>query len=616
MDVLGRLDGVAFRHADSAGSARGVRWREFWAFVTRKPAVATPGVFAFTTGNSYLIAGLLGLLSLAVSPLPVRHATALAVLSVLAAISGVVVLAIGRLLPYSARHVLMSVGTVMVAVSMSLLSDHPAAEVDGGIMIVAIGVGCAFYFSLATLAAHIVLGEICVYVAAQVVGLLESDIVFTQGVLVGGAVLVASLTRVAAAAHLDPLTGLHSRRGFDGLLGRAISDAHRGDQALAVVVIDLDDFKTVNDLSGHAEGDRLLSTISAIWQRNLAAGLMMCRQGGDEFALILPGFTANRAAGVADELRVLVAHETSFSAGVAELRPDDSQSKLLGRADVALYNAKSSGGGQTSQYGVTDDGATSAEFYRALENDEFEVYFQPIVDLQRGEITGDEALIRWHHPTRGLVPPLEFIPLAESSGAIHAIGAWVLRQACERTAAHTRHTGRPRIVSVNASGHELTNPDYATTVAAILTDTGLPPASLIIEVTESTFDADHLRVLAVLRSLRDLGVRIAIDDFGTGYSSLNRLEKLPANILKIDRSFVAAIPDTGTDAPVLKAIVAMAIALNLDIIAEGVETPHQAQTLTDLGCSHAQGYHFGHPTPHHQNHPTHNQHTTPTTAVA
>ncbi|SOD74096.1 diguanylate cyclase (GGDEF)-like protein [Jatrophihabitans sp. GAS493] len=603
VDVRQRLNGRAFRHADSTRPAPGSRARSIWAYATRKPSVATPRVFAFTTGNSYLVAGLLGLLALAAAPVAVQHATALTVLSILALISGVIILAIGHLLPPSAPHVLLAVGTVLVAVSVSLLGDHPAAAVDGGIMFLAIGVGCAFYFSLVALTAHILLGEVCVYIAAQMVGLVESEIVYTQGLLVAGAVLVASLTRVAAAASRDSLTGLYSRRGFDDFLGRAIAEAQRGDQTLAVVVIDLDDFKAVNDISGHAEGDRLLASISSIWQRDLAPGLTMCRQGGDEFALILPGFTANRAAAMADQLRAVVRHETSFSAGVAEFRAEDSQSKLLGRADVALYNAKSAGGGQTCQYGVADDGASATEFYRALDDGEFEVYFQPILDLSVNEVIGDEALIRWNHPTRGLVAPLEFIPLAESSGAIHAIGGWVLREACVRTVAHSVRTGRPRSVSVNASGHELTNPDYAANVATVLAQTGLEPSSLIIEVTESTFDADHLRVLAVLRNLRELGVRIAIDDFGTGYSSLNRLEKLPANVLKIDRSFVAAIPDNAAEVPVLRAIVAMATALKLTIVAEGVETPRQAHVLTELGCSHAQGYFFGRPAPEHQDTP-------------
>ncbi|WP_172892243.1 bifunctional diguanylate cyclase/phosphodiesterase [Jatrophihabitans sp. GAS493] len=604
-DLRAQMTDVAIRRADSTPRARA---RDLWALARRKPAVASRRTFALTTGGSYVLAGLIGFVVLATAPVSLKHAALLSLIAALAVSGGTLTVLIGHLVPHRTLHLILAAGTLLMTIAVSLISDYPPAAVDDGMMFLAITVGCAYYFDLVSAAIHVIAAEICMYIAAQFCGLYEGEIAYLQAILVFVAVAVAWLTRAAAAADRDALTGLYNRRGFDLHLGRAIADAQRDDQSLAVVVIDLDDFKSVNDLSGHGEGDRLLAAIAQIWGRNLAPGLTMCRQGGDEFALILPGFTANRAAAVADELRALVRHETSFSAGVAELRADDSQSMLLGRADVALYNSKSGGGGQTCQYGVTDDGSTSTEFYRALADGEFEVYFQPILDLSIGEVTGDEALIRWNHPTRGMVSPLDFIPLAESVGAIHAIGAWILRAACEQTVGHNQQTGRSRSISVNASGHELTNPDYAANVATVLAETGLEPSLLIIEVTESTFDADHQRVLAVLRNLRELGVRIAIDDFGTGYSSLNRLENLPANVLKIDQSFVAAIPESGGDVPVLRAIVSMAIALNLKIVAEGVETARQAQVLAELGCSHAQGYYFGRPAPYQQDLPANSIH--------
>ncbi|SDI85093.1 diguanylate cyclase (GGDEF) domain-containing protein [Frankineae bacterium MT45] len=588
------------RSTDSPRSAPRSRVREFWAFARRRPAVVSRQVFTFTIGGSYVLAGVLGFIALGSAPFALRHSALLSLIAAIAVVGGGTIMLLGKVLPPSTFHMLLAIGTLLISVAIALISDFPPAAVDDGLMFLAITVACTFYFDLVSATIHVIIVEICMYFAAQFSGLYEGEIVYLQGILIFVAIAVAWLTRAATAADRDALTGLYSRRGFDVQLARAIADANRGDQALAVVVIDLDDFKSVNDLYGHGEGDRLLTAISQIWKRSVDRDQIMCRQGGDEFALILPGFTANRAAAVADELRALVLHETSFSAGVAELRADDSQSKLLGRADVAVYNAKSGGGGQTCQYGVTDDGSTSTEIYQALENGEFAVYFQPILDLASGQISGDEALIRWIHPERGLVSPLEFIPLAERSGAIHAIGRWILREACERTVAYSRQTGRPRSISVNASGHELTNPEYAGYIASVLAETGLEASSLIIEVTESTFDADHLRVLAVLRSLRELGVRIAIDDFGTGYSSLNRLDHLPVNVLKIDKSFVDAIPEAGGEVPVLRAIVAMAIALDLTIVAEGVETPRQAQVLTELGCSHAQGFYFGRPAPEHQ----------------
>ncbi|SDJ38691.1 diguanylate cyclase (GGDEF) domain-containing protein [Frankineae bacterium MT45] len=580
------------------------RLRVVWAAAQRKPAVGGVRIIAFTTGMAFIIAGIFGIAGMYLQPVPLPNTKALTVVAVVTIISGLVTVATGHRIPHAAYHPLLASATVIITLAVCMVgADDHVSALDDSIMFMLVVLGASFYFPWGAAAAHIIFVEICSAFAYNYCGLIEAQVLYLQGSLIIVACAVVWLTRAAEAAERDPLTGLYSRLGFELRLTQAIAEAQRTDNPLAVVVIDLDDFKSVNDLAGHSEGDRLLTELAAIWRPMVSRSKSLCRHGGDEFALILPGYTANRAAGLADSLRAAVLHETSFSAGVAEWRPDDSQSKLLGRADVALYNAKSGGGGQTSQFGVVDDASAAAELYRALEAGQFEVYFQPIVDLSGGNVTGDEALIRWNHPERGMVAPGEFIQLAETSGAIHALGRWMLQEACARTAAYIRETGGTRSISVNASGHELTNPEYGDYVARALADADLDPSALIIEVTESTFDADHLRVLAVLRDLRDLGVRIAIDDFGTGYSSLNRLENLPANVLKVDQSFVAAIPEQGGDMPVLRAIVAMAVALDLKIVAEGVETVRQARVLAELGCSHAQGYFFGRPAPTHENVP-------------
>ncbi|SOD72658.1 diguanylate cyclase (GGDEF)-like protein [Jatrophihabitans sp. GAS493] len=595
---------VAATHAVTLRAVLRYRLRVIWAAAQRKPAVGGVRIIASTTGLAFIIAGVFGICGLYLQPVPLPNTTLLTAVAVVTIISGIVTIAVGHRIPHIAFHPLLVSATVIITVAVCMVGpDDQVSALDDAIMFMLVVLGASFYFPWGAALAHIALVEACSAFAFHYSGLIEAQVLYLQGCLVILAFAVVWLTRAAAAAERDPLTGLYSRLGFELRLTQAIADAQRNESPLAVVVMDLDDFKSVNDLAGHSEGDRLLSALAAIWKPMVSRSKVLCRQGGDEFALILPGYTANRAAGLADSLRAAVLHEASFSAGVAELRPDDSQSKLLGRADVALYNAKSGGGGQTSQFGVVDDASAAAQLYRALQDGQFEVYFQPIVDLKRGAVTGDEALIRWNHPERGMVAPGEFIQLAETSGAIHVLGRWMLREACARTAAHIRETGVPRSISVNASGHELTNPEYGDYVAQALAEADLDPSALIIEVTESTFDADHLRVLAVLRDLRELGVRIAIDDFGTGYSSLNRLENLPANVLKVDQSFVAAIPEQGGEMPVLRAIVAMAMALDLKIVAEGVETARQARVLTELGCSHAQGYFFGRPAPQHQDAP-------------
>ncbi|SOD72592.1 diguanylate cyclase (GGDEF)-like protein [Jatrophihabitans sp. GAS493] len=547
------------------------------------------------TGTAYFAGGTLALVGVTLVRNDLPHPILMALISLGCMIIGAFLYLRVRLLTIRAYSILVAAGTVIIASSVYLVGPSNQA-VNVATLLMFPMVGAFFSFSWATALCHMVFIEFCAATAFIAQGRPDSDVLILQGAMLGVGLAVGWLTRAAAASKKDSLTGLANRRWFDERLRDLIGDAKAGDPPMSIVFMDFDRFKQINDTIGHAEGDRVLMAAADAWTKIVPPGCLLARPGGDEFAMILPGYSANRAAEIADVMRESILHETTCSAGVAELRLDDSKAMLMARADVALYEAKSRGGNLTCQHGVVNTEGAEA-IHAGLAAGEFEVYYQPIIDLRFGLVTGDEALIRWNDPTRGLVPPNDFIPLAEANGAIHALGAWILREACRGTAEYIKATGVPRRISVNASGHELKRLDYAQRVADVLAETGLDPSSLVIEVTESTFDADHPNVIAMLAELREQGIDIAIDDFGTGYSSLSRLHNIPANVLKIDRSFVSAIPEDGAEVPVLRSIVALAEALGLRIIAEGVETVHQAQVLADLGCSHAQGYHFGRPNP-------------------
>jgi diguanylate cyclase (GGDEF)-like protein len=406
--------------------------------------------------------------------------------------------------------------------------------------------------------------------------------------------VVGWLTRAAAAAEIDPLTGLPNRRGFDRELNRLLSRSERAGDGVCLALVDIDDFKAINDLGGHAAGDRLLRETAAAWNGRIPMGSCLARYGGDEFALLLPGQDVAEAVMTVDALRAVMPARRTCSAGVAAWEPGDTESLLVNRADALLYQSKRAGRNRTTAH--LHSGLALTRLRAAIDGGQLRAVYQPIVQLDTGRLTGVEALVRWLHPERGWLAPVDFIPLAEESGLIDEIDRWMLREACGQAAGWVRD-GVLDKVTVNVSSRELLDVGYVDRVRDILTATGLRARHLVLEITETALDADTSDVVQPLRELRSMGVRIAIDDFGTGFSSLSRLDRLPVDVLKIDRSFVSAIQDQFGDAPLVAAVVALGHALGLTLVAEGIEDVHQRERLAELGCDEGQGYLFGRPMP-------------------
>lgn len=416
----------------------------------------------------------------------------------------------------------------------------------------------------------------------------------------------ALLHELAERAEEDQLTGLANRAGFERVLSSALAASGESDRQVAVLLLDLDDFKHVNDSLGHQAGDRMLIEVAARLRSALRVQDTACRLGGDEFVAVLPEVTAEGAVVVAERLLAAVARvpsdqeawlTTTASAGIAlgdGRDPDNGD--LLRAADLAMYLAKQRGKGG---YAVFEPHLRAAaverldmtrELRRALVEQGLHLAFQPVVDLSTGAMTAVEALVRWDSPHRGSVPSSEFIGLAEQTGDIGALGAWVLRTACEQLVAWDAAAGDGTLrLCVNVSTRQLERPGLLETVDACLAG-GLAGSRLVLEITETALTHDSVAALATLRQLRERGVRLAVDDFGTGYSSLKRLRSAPVTLLKVDRTFVGEIGPGLADVPIVDATLAMARGLGLGVVAEGVETTAQLEYLRRRGCPEAQGH--------------------------
>ncbi|MEV6299591.1 bifunctional diguanylate cyclase/phosphodiesterase [Actinoplanes sp. NPDC051861] len=416
-------------------------------------------------------------------------------------------------------------------------------------------------------------------------------------------------TLLAQQAFRDPLTGLGNRKMFVEYAEEVLATPAR--TKTAVILVNLDGFKHVNDHFGHIIGDDLLRAAADRLAVNVRANDTVARLDSDEFAVLLPGLEDEQAALAVAERVLTELHRPlevagvpvtiRARAGVAVADTEDVLDAVLRRADQALLRAKVEGGGVARRFDPEMFAAAErrrlaeADLMRGLEAGEFEVHYQPIVDLDGGHTVGVEALVRWQHPERGLVPPAVFLDLAESLGLLPRLGGWVLEEACRQAIGwQTRFPGFE--LNVNLSASQLGNPRLIDEVKQILEQTGLPPQDLVLELTESVALTDLVESARVLSALKSLGVRIALDDFGTGFSSLSHLSSLPVDVIKIDRSFVQAMPETG-DASVAEAVLHIARTFNLSPVAEGIENADQAARLRELACGRAQGYHFARPMP-------------------
>ncbi|HUG29096.1 MAG TPA: EAL domain-containing protein [Candidatus Limnocylindria bacterium] len=410
-------------------------------------------------------------------------------------------------------------------------------------------------------------------------------------------------------AFHDELTGLANRSLFHDRLVHALARGSRARSSTAVLYLDLDDFKAVNDRLGHAAGDRLLVAVGERLRASTRPEDTVARLGGDEFAVIveaddpgeIPVAATRILVGLAAPLP-LVDGEVAIRAsiGIAVGTGLEDADELLRRSDIAMYAAKAGGGDchVTYENELHDTAVARMELKQdlrgALTRGELHVVYQPIVELASGSIVGAEALIRWDHPRRGAIPPLEFISLAEDNGLILEIGRWVLDAACRQARAWQQESGRQDLaISVNLSGRQVVDPGFADDVAAALARSGLDPSALTLEITESVLVVDVETTVAAFRRLRSLGVRLAIDDFGTGYSSLSYLRQFPIDVLKIDRSFVAGLDAGGDSVGLVRSILNLCSTLRLEAVAEGIETPEQRAVLRGLGAQFGQGHLFG-----------------------
>lgn len=420
--------------------------------------------------------------------------------------------------------------------------------------------------------------------------------------------------RMNFMAYYDSLTGLPNRTLFIDRLTLALAQAQRKNQKVAIFFLDLDNFKTVNDSLGHSFGDELLKKAGDVLKSCIRKADTIARLGGDEFILMQPQISdvnetfqvAERVLNALQQPWVLNGRDFYITTSIGiTLFPDDGQDvqTLLKNADTAMYKAKEGGKNNYRMFThsmnlqILERMELQSYLRNAMKYDELIIYYQPLVDIRTGKVSGVEALLRWKHPNMGLLLPGRFIPLAEESGVIVPIGEWVLRKACEQNSAWKKAGYGDLILSVNLSARQFQQKNIVEMIQNVLNETGMKPECLELEITESTAVKDLDLTIGVLHKLKEMGTRVSLDDFGTGYSSLNYLKQLPINILKIDKSFVRDLPGDSKEAVIARALITLAHSLSLTVNAEGVETIEQLNFLKNEGCDMSQGYLFSEPLP-------------------
>ena len=414
--------------------------------------------------------------------------------------------------------------------------------------------------------------------------------------------------KINLLAHTDPLTGLMNRASFNEEMDDAVENLERYGTVFSLMFLDLDKFKTINDTRGHLVGDKLLQAVAQRIRSNAGKGNAIARLGGDEFAVVVrEDCNAEMVAKLADKLIEAISkpyeidgdkHKIGLSIGIT-LAPQNGTrpTQLLRNADLALYRSKAEGRGVYRFFESQMDAdqrekrLLENELRQAIDNEEFELYFQPLVSSLTSKVTGMEALIRWQHPIRGLISPAEFIPLAEKSSLIHEIGNWTLKNACKTATRWPNDV----TVAVNLSAQHFVSPDIVTITKKALAESRLPAHRLELEITESVLVDNPEDVYEILKSLKEIGVAISLDDFGTGYSSLSYIMKFPFDKIKIDQSFVSASDNDDTAKAILQMITTLGESLNIKITAEGVETLQQVKYLRSVNCHQFQGYFFSKP---------------------
>ncbi|BBY27597.1 putative bifunctional diguanylate cyclase/phosphodiesterase [Mycolicibacterium sediminis] len=566
-----------------------------WAALTRGdmwPGVATPTLMTRTGGSCFLLGGLLVAVTTTVSPTSFGTPTVQFANAAIAVIVGTATLLWGARLRLWQLHVLVATATVQTTVSVYESAD-PTVAVSFATLYVFIACA-AFFVSWRATAAHLTLAVACCCTAVVLSPAAPwwSSVVASATTVTMG-VLIAILGRIVYNAELDDDTGLLNRRGFDRLLGVVISRAQSGGPRPAVVLLTLDDYGIIHDDLGGPRGDEVLHHVVAAWRGVLEPEQILARRAADEFGVLLQNSYERQAVSLTHRLREAITSECS--AGVTAWQSGETASAVLARADTALRRSRRSGRNRTMLESALLP-SIATELREAIDAGTVNVRYQPIISLADGSVVAVEALLRWQPVSRPDLSPTEVVRLAEENDLIGALDHYVLRRACRDACwMHERSGGAAISLSVNVSGLDLVQKGYAAQVFDTLGETGWSAERLVLEVTETVVDGDRPSSIAALSELRAGGVRIAIDDFGTGYSSLGRLQGLPSDFLKLDASFVAAVTEAGDPPPLLTAVAALAHALHLPVVAEGVETPRQRSALVRLGIDMAQGFYFGRP---------------------